>query len=255
MKLEELIYPYMVTSPFGFPATLRTFFPQTIETPFELHSYFGKTWLNSEWNKHEEIGGNLTWVAGSRDEDWSVVKPDDISTGVGGNAVAIPSRAARSNVADFHTHPSTPGGKNLSRCGYQPPSLEDLMGMQSQEGHGKDIFVSFVVAHTSELYAMVYIRGVSHFDTNKLYEIKGDLDEKGKRIKFPSDAAEEKYLAIVGKDPYNPTHLRSADKEVCLATDFGERFAPVVEEHLKSACNVCGIGLYRGPIGASLQRV
>ena len=302
MKLEDLIAP-IIDNPGVFPATLGTYFPQTIEVPGELQAYFAKTWLDSEYTKHEEVGGNLIWIVGNepvvaannergrvrsrsisdfrpgataqgrpgynpisfartaefapaRDKVWSVVKPDNISIGTGGNSVNIPSRRERAAVADFHTHPSTPGGTNPSRCGYQPPSLEDLMGIQLQEGYGKNIFVSFVVVHTSNLYAMVYIRGVSHFDTNTVFaKIKKSLDEQAKLIKFPNDAAEEKYLASLLKDPMNPVLKRKLDDEAYLATNYGERFAQVIKDHLKWACDTCYIGLYRGEIGGSLARV
>jgi hypothetical protein len=305
MKFEHLIAP-IISNPGVFPATLGTYFPQTIELPVELQTYFAKTWLDSEYTKHEEIGGNLIWVAGGfgddpvvaaqnersrprsrsigdfrpgstaqpvpgfnpisfartpgfaprRDKVWTVVKPENISIGTGGNNVNIPSRRDRTAVADFHTHPSTPGGTNPSRCGYQPPSLEDLVAIQHQEGHGKGIFVSFVVVHTSDLYAMVYIRGVSHFDTDTVFaKIKRSLDGQAKLIKFPNSAAEEKYLAIWMKDPGNPVLKRKLDEEAYLATNYGERFAGVIKDHLKWACDACYIGLYRGEIGGSLSRV
>ena len=40
-----------------------------------------------------------------------------------------------------------------------------------------------------------------------------------------------------------------------LATNYGERFAQVIKDHLKWACDACYIGLYRGEIGGSLARV
>lgn len=305
MKLEDLITPFM-SNPGTFPATLGTYFPQTIELPDELQSYLAKTWLDSEYNKHEEVGGNLIWVAGEfgdepvvaaeikrgrvrsrsigdfrpgpppqrvpdsnpiswarttefasrRDKVWTVVKPENISIGTGGNSVNIPSRRGRAAIGDFHTHPSTPGGTNAARCGYQPPSLEDLMGIKIQEGHGKDIFVSFVVVHTSALYAMVYIRGISHFDTKAVFEsIKPSLDDRAKLIKFPNDAAEKKYLANLLKDPMNPALKRKLDDETYLATNYGERFSGEIKVHLKRACDACYIGLYRGEFGGSLARV
>ncbi|HUN43063.1 MAG TPA: hypothetical protein VMU81_22450 [Acetobacteraceae bacterium] len=302
MTLEDLIAPFM-SNPGVFPATLGTYFPQTIELPDELHLYLGKLWMDSEYAKHEEIGGNLIWVADDepvvtaevergrvrsrsisdlrsvstrqRGSDptsftrtrtpgaaprhtsiWTVVKPEDITLGTEGNSVSIPPRRNRGAVGDFHTHPSTPGGRNQAQCGYQPPSLEDLMGMQNQEGFAKDIFVSFVVVHTSELYAMVYMRGVSHFDTVAVFEkIKLSLDSKAKRIMFPSDAAEEKYMDAWRKNIMNPDFKRNLDKEVYLATDYGERFAREIKVHLEQACVACNIGLYRGAIADSLRKV
>jgi hypothetical protein len=306
MTLEDLIEPYMI-NPGVFRATLGAYLPQTIELPGELRQYFGKTWLDSEHIKHEEIGGNLVWVVGEfgdepvvaaenerrlvrsrsisdfrsgatqqpvlganpdgvdwswtaraaprRIKDWTVVKPENITLGTKGNSVNIPTRADRVAVGDFHTHPSTPGGTNREKCGYQPPSLEDLMGMQMQETHGKDIFVSFVVVSPGDLYAMVYIRGVAHFDTKLVFEkIKLSLDTRSKRIKFPDDAAEEKYMANLAKDLLNPDHRNKLDKEVYLATNYGQRFALEIGDHLKQACDGCGIGLYHGALGAPLRR-
>jgi hypothetical protein len=130
------------------------------------------------------------------------------------------------------------------------------MGMQMQETHNKSIFVSFVVVSTFDLYAMVYIRGVAHFDTKLVFEkIKLNLDTRSKRIKFPDDAAEEKYMAKLGKDVLNDDHRNKVDKEVYLATNYGERFALEIKSHLKEACDGCGIGLYHGAIGAPLHRI
>ncbi len=303
MKLEDLIAP-IINNPGVLPATLGVVLPQTIELPPELHGYFGRTWLESEYNKRQEIGGNLIWVVGDFSDEpvmaaetergrgrsrsvsdfrsglppqrvpgfnpiswsrvgtpgaapheklWTVVKPVDITLGTNGNAVDIPTRRGRANVADFHTHPSTPGGTNMEHCGYQPPSLEDLMGLQHQGGHGKDIFVSFVAVHSFQLYAMVYIRGTAHFDTNTVFaKIKPSLDGKGKRIMFPTDAEEKKHAEEWMKDP---PRKRELDDALQLATGYGEKFAKEIEGHLKAACAACGIGLYRGATADSLKRV
>ena len=76
---------------------------------------------------------------------------------------------------------------------------------ECQEGHGKNIFVSFVVVHTSDLYAMVYIRGVSHFDTTTVFaKIKKSLDGQAKLIKFPNDAGRGKIPGPLAEGPDEP---------------------------------------------------
>lgn len=298
MTLEELIEPFM-RNPGKFPATLDTFFPQTIDLPDELHRYLATTWLDTEYIKHEEIGGNLIWVAGDysdepvvmaekergrprsrsfndsppqgpglthvswhrspgeaprRDKLWTVVKPVDLSIGTGGDSVTIPDQPSKRVVADFHTHPSTPGGQNQLKCGYQPPSIEDLMGFKAAERDGKDIFVKFVVTHTSELYAMVYIRGVSQFDDNKVFEIKLGLNQAGDSIKFPTSQAQEKYGSDFLKCK-SQQDIRELERKTYEATQFGEKFAKQVKEYLKRVCNICSIGLYCGPVSGTLARL
>ncbi|WP_158923016.1 hypothetical protein [Acidisphaera sp. S103] len=194
---------------------------------------------------------------------WTVLRPDGFSIGTG-NSVSIPANADRGNVADFHTHPSTPGGTNLERCGYQPPSLEDLLAMQRARTFGKDIFISFVAAHTNHLYAMVYIRGLSHIDVQTIFEvIQTSLKKQGDLIKFPNKSAAEKFGAKqinffndystgkISEKMYND-QVRKLDDEQNLATGFGEKYAQLNLVHLKWACAVCCVGLYHGPIGKPL---
>jgi hypothetical protein len=196
--------------------------------------------------------------------EWTVLRPDGFSIGTGGDSISIPENADRGNVADFHTHPSTPGGTNLEKCGYQPPSLEDLLAMQRATTFGKDIFISFVAAHTNHLYAMVYIRGISHIDQKTIFEvIQASFQKEGNAIKFPTKSAEEDFAAKRGKllDSYSRGGLeekmyydqvRKLNDAHHLATGFGQKYAQVNLVHLKWACAVCCVGLYHGPIGKPL---
>jgi hypothetical protein len=194
---------------------------------------------------------------------WTVLRPDSFSIGTG-SSVDIPGNADRGNVADFHTHPSTPGGTNMEKCGYQPPSLEDLLAMQRARTYGKDIFISFVAAHINHLYAMVYIRGLSHIDEKIIFGvIQASLKDQGDLVKFPNKSAAEEFgtkqinffndysKGKISEKMYND-QVRKLDDEQSLATGFGEKYAQLNLIHLKWACAVCRVGLYHGPVGKPL---
>jgi hypothetical protein len=241
MTLKELI-DSAHCGPGETPAGKGFAFPPFIELPHMLHAYMVQKWVESE-QKREEIGGNLKLV-GHIKLDFQAI---DVVDGHGGNSVEIRPRNDLDVVANFHTHPSTPGGTNLERCGYQPPSIEDAMAMSVQHQQKRDIFVSFVVARQSDLYAMVYVRGISHFspqDVEKTYFYNGSLYEKGKRIKFPTDKDEIDYrldLAGSGDDRKN-----AMNNKLELDTNYGERFSELIWEHLYQVCFVLSLGLYRG---------
>lgn len=271
MTLQELL-DSAKCGPGQLPATNGFHFPPTIELPPLLHAYLMSKWSESE-QKREEIGGNLrlderdrlfspppfnavrsnsTSVrprSASAPPDLSHAAqftPIDVTDGQGGNSVTILSRNDSNVVANFHTHPSTPGGTNLQKCGYQPPSIEDVLAMGEQVEQQRDIFVSFVVAHTDDLYAIVYVRGISQFGTasqEKVYYFSGSLQEKGKRIKFPTDKHEEEYFSQLMK---NPGGKDTMNKNLELKTNYGQKFSELVLDHLNQVCHVLSLGLYRG---------
>ena len=67
MKLEELI-TNVINKRRGFPDEHAAIFPQAIELQSDLQILFGETWIESEYEKKQEIGGNLTakWATGQR---------------------------------------------------------------------------------------------------------------------------------------------------------------------------------------------
>jgi hypothetical protein len=134
----------------------------------------------------------------------------------------------------------------------------------------RNIFVSFVVAHTNDLYAMVYVKGISQFskqNENKingvsedppenyiygrqLYNtgLKGSLGDKGKRIKFPTDKDEEEFLKkTMGKPPHVKAQMIA---ELELEMNYGQEFSELIWDHLNQVCCILHIGLYKseGPI-------
>ena len=117
----------------------------------------------------------------------------------------------------------------------------------------RDIFVSFVVAHTDDLYAIVYVRGISQFskeNQEKVYYFSGSLQEKGKRIKFPTDKQEEEYFSQLMKTPGRKDIMNT---NLEISTNYGQKLSELVWDHLNQVCYVLSLGLYKGD-GAILRR-
>jgi hypothetical protein len=136
MKLIDLLESARC-GPGQTPASKGFYFPKTIELPQKLRTYLVDTWEKSE-QMREEVGGNLSlkielslppkdnrvgWQKFAKVE----FMPIDVKDGQFGNSVEIRPNKNAQVVANFHTHPSTPGGTNPQKCGYQPPSIEDVI--------------------------------------------------------------------------------------------------------------------------------
>jgi hypothetical protein len=117
----------------------------------------------------------------------------------------------------------------------------------------RDIFVSFVVAHKNDLYAIVYVRGISRFGDEyieKVYWYSGSLQKQGKLIKFPTDKDEEHYWAQVTK---NPGLKGEIDNSLERSKNYGQELSKLVWDHLLTVCHVLNLGVYKGA-GAILSR-
>jgi hypothetical protein len=120
------------------------------------------------------------------------------------------------------------------------------MAMEEQAKQQRDIFVSFVVARDKELCAIVYVRGISHFNAQnqeKVYLYGASLQDKGKRIKFPTDKHEEEFFAQVMK---NIGLKEVLNTNIELQTNYGQRLSELVWDHLNQVCHVLTLGLYKG---------
>ena len=255
----------------------RQAFPETLEMPLELVTQFETLWRESE-QEQRELGGNLMAVW---NDDASTpyvsalrIRNDEIYRGTdAGDTVVIPPVPVATpesspeeyqeywrNVADFHTHPSdvSPGRIRDTR-GYQPPSIEDFRTLLTQSD--KSIYISFVIARAtegifpqSEIYAMVYIKGISNPYSEQVEEIKGNKDLQIKQLVFPNAEAEIAYITAAQKMAMNTSGTESVDaanrelkRSLAQKTiGYGEKLAEIGLKFLIEACRAYNIGLYKG---------
>jgi hypothetical protein len=126
--------------------------PATLELPAALVKQFNDLYGKAEENG-VEFGGPVFF-----EPDTGNLFVNPIASGQS-DRMTIPTSDLDFNIGSVHSHPSASIGHT---GGYSAHSMQDLMTFE--DAKTKPFFIQFVVSG-SKVYAMVYVKGVSTFNT------------------------------------------------------------------------------------------
>jgi hypothetical protein len=211
-------------------------------------------WKDSEASR-KEIGRTMQYQA--RSGGYAIQLSNRVPGDQAGRSVDIPAHKGDDQFADFHTHPTdSDPGYVYNYWIYLPPSLPDVQSIANKH-NTKKLFISFVAVSSYEIYAVLYLKGLTNSDSNRL--ASDEDDNQAELLNYvlrmnkmaPHDWQNFKYdeAAKQRKDTsYDaPKAIQDKlDEMIRKCSGYGSESARITAGRLFQACQDLQYGLYKG---------